>query len=83
MTNVDKNMTLVVADDGKVLAVGDGKAYIPTPEQEARIIANFLLELQGSADDAISLLDEGGFDEDFLAMVVEDIEEIAEELYND
>lgn len=73
----DDNLTLVVNLEGKVLAVGGGKAFIPTPQQEARIIANFLLELQGSAEDAISTLQEGSFDSEQEAMIIEIINELA------
>ncbi len=52
-------------------------------KKEVRAIANFLLELQGSAEDAMALVGEGDFDDEFVAMLEEDINEIAQELYED
>lgn len=53
-----------------------------TRKREVRAIANFLMELQGSAEDAMSLVEEGDFDSEFVAMLGEDLQEL-DDLYND
>lgn len=54
-----------------------------TRKNEVRAIANFLLELQGNAEDAMALVGEGDFDDEFTDMLEQDINELAEEFYND